>query len=125
MKKIVLLFVIFISCAGLQTYAQAPKVRLGNIESATATCDQILSFPRLLIMNPTCVVKSFSMSFRTQGDKVFGPYKASGPELTDEQIKLIKEFKGMSTKIVIEDIKSSCKGGPETTLAPIVVTYDH
>ena len=130
MKKIVLLFALFISLPVLNSFAQeknskVPPVRLGNIETNTATCEQILSFPRLLVMNPTCVVKSFTMTFIPKGQYLAGPYKTEGPALTDAEIALIKKYKGTATKIVIEDIKVSCQGGPETTANTIFLSYDH
>jgi hypothetical protein len=120
--KMILFFALLIS---LPSFAQdktgtVPPVRLGNITTTTATTDQILSFPRLLVMNPTCVAKSFTITFLPKGEELIGPYHTNGPALTGEEIAIVKKLNGTPTRIIIEDIEVSC-GGPEMNAKAIVL----
>jgi hypothetical protein len=127
MKNIVLFVALFISSPlfAQDNGGKVPPVRIGNITTTVATCEQVLAFPRLLVMNPTCVVKSYSMTIISKGKEISGPFKNDGPEFTPAEKAKIKELQGTNVKIVVEDIKVSCQGGPESAANTIFLTCDH
>ena len=88
----------------------APRVRIGNIETTSATIDQVLSFPNLVVLNPTCVVTSYKLTI-SSGSHKYGPFINKDPQLTAEQKTILTGFKQQAdAKLFIEDIHVNCGG---------------
>jgi hypothetical protein len=129
MKKIALFFVLFLSLSSITSFAQdtkkVPPVRICNITTPASTIDQVLAAPTFLVMNPTCVCKSFTISFFPKGKAVVGPFKTEGPAFSADEIAAIKKLQGSNVKIVVDDIQVSCQGGAAIAAQPIILTCDH
>jgi hypothetical protein len=109
MRKIALLFVLSISISAVKVVAQTsqtvPPVRFGHLESQNATIDQVLAFPRVVVMNPTCTIAGFSLVIIPKGKDIIGPFKTEGGKLTEDEINLIKKYNTENTRIIIEDVR--------------------
>ena len=124
MRKIALFCIMFASwsCSPICARAQqnAPKVRFGHIDAKNATMAQLLAFPRIEVLDPTCIVTGFSFSIVPKSGELTGPLKTIGGKLTDDEINLIKKYNAANTRIFIEDIHIKC-GDHESVANNVVV----
>ncbi|MCW3123283.1 MAG: hypothetical protein JWQ38_2775 [Flavipsychrobacter sp.] len=102
---------------------EAPRVRLGTMDTAYVTCEALLSNTKLIPVDPKWKVTSFSISFTLPDGKTYGPFPTEGNDLNDQEKKLIKRLKGKNSVIDITQIKVLYNGKEKYTY-PIMLRYN-
>ncbi len=133
MKNTSVLFTILLSFAFANSFAQKPKLTLGDLPITTGTdgkavpfyttSDRIIKAGKLVVNTPNLEVVSYTFSIMA-GDGMRGPIVVKGAELTDKIIGWIKETKGPGVKVFFDDIKVKEADGLVRPVAPMTFKYD-
>lgn len=104
------------------------KAKMGTIDSAHTTREQILTdpglIPRLIASGPNSKLKGFELSILTGDNQYLGPYTVTGGVLTEQVKNWINKEDVPKTRVFIENIKVEYDG-KITAARPLILTYDH
>lgn len=127
--RVVILIVCLLTGVMQAGYSQGPKVdapvvRLGNLDTAKVTCDELLKNNRLMAADSRWAVTRFSVSFTVPSGKVYGPYAVTGDKFSDEVTRVIKRLKATKAEINIAEIMVA-KGSMEKYTLPVILRYNN
>ena len=127
MKK-ALLFVAFSVLFSVCSFAQGPKqdappVRLGKLDTANVTCEELLKNTQLETADHSWVVTRFNISFILPDGKTYGPFAGTGAILPDQAIRTIKRLKKTKCEISIVEIMVA-HNGKEKYAYPVSLRYN-
>jgi len=114
----------FISVSASAQKKATPIVRLGKLDTAHVTCDELLKNTRLVAADAKWEVTRFVISFTLEDGKTYGPYPGAGAELPEQAIKTIKRLKKTKAEIIIAQINVA-KNGVEQYTYPITLRYNN
>lgn len=122
-------FILFLFLATTALHAQgvkneAPPVRLGGLDTAHVTCEELLKNDKLVALAPGWQVTKFRISFTMPDGKTYGPFLAQGSALPDGAIKTIKRLKKNKADITIDEIYV-IHDGREKFAAPVNLRYNN
>ena len=127
MRKVLLCIAFFISwsfCSyGQGAKQDTPPIRLGNLDTANITCEDLLKNTGLVAADRSWVVTKFTISFILPDGKTYGPFPTIGSELSEQAIKTIKRLKKTKCEISIVEI-SVAHNGKEKFAYPITLRYN-
>jgi hypothetical protein len=103
---------------------EAPRVTLGNLDTAHVTCEALLANTKLVPTDARWVVTRFTVSITMPDGKTYGPYAGQGAELPEAAIKTIKRLKKNKAEISIQEINVSY-GGREKFTYPVILRYNN
>jgi hypothetical protein len=129
MKKVGKGLIFFLCCAASAVYAQgpkqdAPRVRLGDLDTSKVTVEELLLNTRLIAADRSWEVTRFTMTFRLPDGKTYGPFQTQGAMLDEAEIRTIKRLKKTKVEITIDEINVIHNGKEKYTL-PVVLRLNN
>ena len=98
----------------------------GGFRISNASYDEILASPKLTVEGTSCKIASYKITILRDESDIYGPYKITGEELTDEVRRIIlrlKYTKNTTARINIESIEMNCPDKDKSVRGELMYTF--